>query len=267
MLEITRSQLVAALEDLVGGLREWRLWHYLAWQEIKQRYRRSTFGPFWMSLSMGVQIATMGLLVGKLFGHTYGKFLPYVCAGYIVWNYVGGIIIQGANSFVSSANQIQQLNRPYHSYILLVIWRGFITMGHDMVVLAVVLIIFLIPPTLNTVWFFVALPVATFSVSWVAVFLAVISVRFRDIPIMIQNAMGVLFWLTPIIYYPTQLGDKAYILDYNPLTHIVMILRDPLLGLAPSLTNWLVCIGFGTVGWICTFLVFARFRSRIAYWL
>lgn len=267
MFGITRPQIIAALKDIVDGLKEWKLWHFLAWQEIKQRYRRSTFGPFWMSLNMGVQIATMGLLVGKLFGHTYGKFLPYVCAGYIVWNYIGGIIIQGTNCLVSSSAQIQQLNRPYHSYILLVIWRGVITMGHDMAVFVVVLVVFLLPPTLNVFWFFVALPIATFSVAWIAVLLAVLSVRFRDIPLMAQNAMGVLFWLVPIIYYPTQLGDKAFILDFNPLTHIISILRSPLLGGVPSLTNWLVTMGFGIVGWIVAFLVFARFRARIAYWL
>jgi len=267
MFDITRPQIIAAVEDMRGGVKEWRLWGFLAWQEIKQRYRRSTLGPFWMSANMALQMATMGLLVGKLFGHTYGKFLPYVCAGFIVWNYIGGTIIQGANAFVSSQSYIQQMHRPFHSYILLSIWRGFITLWHDMIVFVGVLIIFAIPPTLNILWFFVALPVVTFSVSWIALLLATIAVRFRDVPPLLQNGMNVLFWLTPIIYYADQLGDKAYLLLFNPLTHVVILLRDPLLGTAPSLINWIVAIGFGTIGWGIAFLVFARFRSRIAYWL
>ncbi len=45
--------------DLAEGLFKWRLWSLMGWQDIRQRYRRSILGPFWLTLSMGVLVGTM----------------------------------------------------------------------------------------------------------------------------------------------------------------------------------------------------------------
>ena len=37
---------------------------------------------------------------------------------------------------------------------------------------------------------------------------------------MIQNFLNVIVWLTPLMYFPQQLGSKRYLADYNPFTHI-----------------------------------------------
>jgi hypothetical protein len=37
---------LSAIEDLVGGLRKWRLWGRLGWLDVKRRYRRTIIGPF-----------------------------------------------------------------------------------------------------------------------------------------------------------------------------------------------------------------------------
>jgi hypothetical protein len=42
-----------ATADLLRGARNWELWTSLGWHEIRQRYRRSIIGPFWLTLSMG----------------------------------------------------------------------------------------------------------------------------------------------------------------------------------------------------------------------
>jgi homopolymeric O-antigen transport system permease protein len=62
MLDLTRRQVVQAKDDIFEGVVKWRVWNLLAWQEIKQRYHRSTFGPFWLTLSMGVQIVAIGVV-------------------------------------------------------------------------------------------------------------------------------------------------------------------------------------------------------------
>ena len=84
---------------------------------------------------------------------------------------------------------------------------------------------------------------------------------------MITNIITVLFWVTPLMYFPEQLGQKRFIADYNPFTHMIALVREPLLGGAPTLNDWLVVLTLTVVGWTGTFLFFARFRSRIVYWL
>jgi hypothetical protein len=62
-----QRQISLALEDLVKGVRHWRIWYILGISELRQRYRRSTLGPFWITLSADIQVAVMGLLLAYLF--------------------------------------------------------------------------------------------------------------------------------------------------------------------------------------------------------
>ena len=45
-----------AWHDIRDGLSAWRLWTSLGWSDIRQRYRRSVIGPFWITLSMAVLV-------------------------------------------------------------------------------------------------------------------------------------------------------------------------------------------------------------------
>ena len=38
----------------MSGARAWQSWGILGWHDIRQRYRRSTLGPFWITIAMGV---------------------------------------------------------------------------------------------------------------------------------------------------------------------------------------------------------------------
>jgi lipopolysaccharide transport system permease protein len=57
------------------------------------------------------------------------------------------------------------------------------------------------------------------------------------------------------------------LISFNPLYHIIEVFRAPLLLVAPSAENWLVAIATATLGWLFLFLLFARTRKRIPFWL
>jgi lipopolysaccharide transport system permease protein len=147
------------------------------------------------------------------------------------------------------------------------IFKTIIEAAHNFLVYVVVAIIFFVYPGENFFWLLITIPLCLMNVTWMAFMLAIVSTRFRDVPMIVQSAMGVLFWLTPIIYYPEQLGDKALILQFNPLYHLLDVLRLPILNQAPTLTNLVVCLVLAIAGWIATIWLFAKYRSRIPFWL
>jgi ABC-type polysaccharide/polyol phosphate export permease len=49
--------------------------------------------------------------------------------------------------------------------------------------------------------------------------------------------------------------------------HYINIIRNPLLGKFPTLTDWKAVLIVTILGWLFTVAVFARFRRRITYWL
>lgn len=266
MFHLTRIQLVRAKNDILDSLSRWRVWHLLAWQEVKQRYRRSTFGPFWLTLSMAVQIVIMGVVVSLLFGQPFNRFLPYVALGVIFWSMISGIVNDGAMSFVTSATWILQINMPLGMYVLQRLWSNVIAMAHNLAIFVALAAVYQIYNATFLI-FFITLPLVLVSIAWVPLLLAVASTRFRDLPAIVTNSFSLLFWITPIVYQPQQLGHNRFIADLNPLTYMLALLREPLLGQVPSGRDLLVVVATGVVGWAVTFPFFARFRGRIAYWL
>lgn len=267
MLSLTARHLDLAFADLRDGIRSWELSRFLAWQDIKQRYRRSTLGPIWLTLSFGIQILTMGFLSAALFGSAIAKSVPYVCAGMLFWALITQMINDGAALFVSSARYITQIKSPLTLFLMQVIWRNIIVAAHNATIYLLIAAIFVIVPGLSIVLWLPGLALVLICLSWMALVAAVVSARYRDIPVMIQNILTILFWLTPLMYFPEQLGRRRFIADLNPFTHMIALVREPLLGGTPSLVDWMVVLAIAVLGWIGTFLFFARFRARIVYWL
>ena len=63
------NQNPSALQSIFAGMAQSSLAAMLGWQDIKQRYRRSKVGPFWITISMGVMIASIGMCLVKYLIH------------------------------------------------------------------------------------------------------------------------------------------------------------------------------------------------------
>jgi ABC-type polysaccharide/polyol phosphate export permease len=264
---INRRQIVAARRDFIAGLGAWRVWHLLAWQEIRQRYRRSLLGPFWLTISMAVQMLTMGVVVAILFNQSFDRFLPYVCVGLIFWTFISGLINEGATAFVAASSFILHMRIPLTAYLLQCVWRNLIIAAHNMAVYVAIVAIYAIVPAPPMALFLVTFPLALWSIAWVGLSLAVLSTRFRDLPSMVSTGLNVLFWLTPIVYAPDQLGAHRWLATMNPLAHVLDLVRLPLLNQVPAANSFAIVLVMGAVGWSATFLLFARFRARVPFWL
>jgi len=261
------AQVEAAVMDLRGGIGAWRLGHLMASQDIKKRYRRSTLGPIWLTLSSAVQILTISFLSSFLFNLSLRRSLPFVCAGMLFWGMISQMINDGANLFLSTSSYLIQIKRPLTLFVIQAIWRNMIVLAHNSVIYIVVAIILVVIPGPAILIWPLGFVLDLLCLSWMMLFIAIVSVRYRDVPVMIQNILGIVFWFTPLMYFPEQLGSKQYIVEYNPLTHMIALLRAPLIGGVPTVDNWLVVLSVGVLGWIATFLFFARFRARVVYWL
>ena len=84
--------------DLIDGFHKRELWLHLGWRDIKQKYRRSVLGPFWITIATGTTAVAMGLLYSKLFKLELSEHLPYVTLGLIIWNMINASILEGRRS-------------------------------------------------------------------------------------------------------------------------------------------------------------------------
>ena len=258
----------AAIDDLVNGLLAWRFWTTIGWYDIKQRYRRTRLGPFWITISMGILTSVLGLIYGSILGVPLGSYLLYLAAGIVTWYFVSSTILEGTTVFIGAEGIIKQSAIPLSFYVYRAVWRNFIVLLHNVVVLAVVFLALRSVSSLNP--FTIALGLfllVTNLLIWTLV-LGMLSTRFRDLPPTMTNLMQVMFYITPILYEPDQLPAKLRLIaHYNPLYHVIEVFRRPLLGETSALESYAVATTTLVVGGLAAFALFRRFRGRIAYWL
>lgn len=73
-----------ALADISNGWEYRSLWMTIGLHSIRQTYRRSFIGPFWITISMGVMVAAIGVLYGQIFKIEIREYLPYLAAGFFL---------------------------------------------------------------------------------------------------------------------------------------------------------------------------------------
>jgi ABC-2 type transport system permease protein/lipopolysaccharide transport system permease protein len=261
------SRMTAAWADLVEGISKSWMWSAMAMQDIKMRYRGSLLGPFWLTISMVIMVAAMGLIYARMFNMEITHYLPFLTVGLVIWNFVSSVIIEGCQTFLSAQNIITQVRIPFSVHAWRTVYRNLIVLAHNMVIIPFVLIIFSVPVAWTVVFIVPAMIILTINGIWVSILLGMISARYRDVPPIVMNFVQVIFFITPIFWPPEALGIWMQALPLNPLFAAVDVVRAPLLGSTPLPYSWIVLLIVTVVGCVSTFSLFAKFRPRIAYWV
>lgn len=243
---------------------------YLGWQDVKQNYRRSALGQFWISLSTLAMVATLGLVFGQLFGVPLVEFLPYVAGGLIMWNYMLALQTDVMGAFIGSAGLIRELSISRFTFILRAWWRASITFAHNIVVFPLVIIAvggsFSVNPTLLAVGI---LLLNLFSTS-LGVILAFVATRYRDLNPIVSSLMLVAFYASPVFWRRESLPDSSLgseLLDFNPFSKFLSMARDPLIGVAPSGETIWFCV-LAVIGlWSLAAIVYQRYKDKIVFWI
>ena len=83
----------------------------------------------------------------------------------------------------------------------------------------------------------------------------------------ILKAIKLSFFLTPIIWNPSLIPDRAFILLYNPFFHFVESIRAPLLGQPVQLETWWILTSITIIGWILVIPAVSKMGRKLVYWL
>ncbi len=262
-----RGSIPYAIGDLISGLKLWELWGALGWHDIRQRYRRSIVGPFWLTLSMGLMVGGLTFLYGGLFGQNLGDYLPYVATGMIVFTLISTIVTESADVFISSSSLILQLRAPLSIYVYKMIWRNLIIFAHNMSIYVIVLVLAQVPLSWNMLLVLPGLFLLVLNGVWIGLILGALSARFRDVPPIVGSIMQVAFVLTPVFWIPTASSNRELFAHLNPLYYLLDVIRMPLLSQTPPWYFWGVVAGLNVICALLSISFFSRYRARIAFWV
>jgi lipopolysaccharide transport system permease protein len=253
--------------DILVGVYATHVWLALGWHDIRQRYRRSVLGPFWFTLSTLILVGALGYLYSTFLHQDISYYLPYLGIGLVIWQYLSNCVLEGSNVFISSAATIKQLRIPLTVHVVRVVWRNFVIMMHGLPILLVLSLCFGNIPGPEIVLVLPGLLLLSANCVWVAIVLGILCTRFRDVLPIVGNLLQVAFFFTPIMWTTDLLKDRAWVAAYNPLHHLVDIVRAPLLGQISSLQSWLWATLMMAAGFALAQRLMKRYRDRVPYWL
>ncbi|MEO8346089.1 MAG: ABC transporter permease [Betaproteobacteria bacterium] len=231
------------LHDLMLAFRRWRVWSYLAVNDLKVRYARSRFGFAWIFISFAVWAAGVGFLYGRLFEIELREFVPFLTIGFAAWGFITGTMVDCGGALISAAGYVKQFNQPKQIYV----WRSFATQvmsfSLSLLVCGAVLAIF---GRLSIAGVACALPGLALLVAagaGHAFLFSYLTPFFRDLPYALSSALNVVFFVTPIIFTPALLAkrglDSFYL--FNPFYYLIEVVRAPLMtGVLP---HWMTLAG------------------------
>lgn len=258
-----------AVADLKRSRQKIYLALMLGWQDIKQRYRRSKLGPFWLTISMGVMIGMIGIVFGQVLNSPMKEYLPFLATGIILWTCFSTGVMEGSTSFIDAQGMIRQLNLPLSLYPIRVLWRNIVICGHNIIILPLVFLIVGKEITWNIFWVIPGFLLFSWNMLWISLLLGTFCTRFRDMPQIVNSLIQVFFYVTPIIWMPGALSTRSanLLVELNPVYHLLQVVRAPILGSSPTVMNWTVSVLVALLGSAVALWFFGKYKKRIAYWL
>lgn len=263
----THSRLSLAIKDIREGIFAWPVWTTLAWQDIRQRYRRSVLGPLWITLTMIVTIAGMGPLYAALFRLDAREFIPYLALGIISWGLISMLILEGCATFSGADSLIRSVRLPLTMHAFRMIGRNMVIYLHNWVAYVPFMIYLGIMPTWTWLMVIPGLLLVVIAAIPVAIILGLFCARFRDMQPIVGSVVQLAFFLTPIFWKPEALGTRVAFAKYNPLFMLVDLLRGPILGYIPGANVYIGVVIITLALYAIAIPMFVRYRQRIAFWV
>jgi homopolymeric O-antigen transport system permease protein len=254
--------------DILASFNSASLVLLLAMEDVRQRYRRSVLGPFWITITQAILIAALAFVFGTVMGASISRLLPSLAIGLILWTFISTSVQDGCTSFISAEQILRQLPIPLFVQIQRVVIRNAVILLHNAVLVPIILVFSGTDFSLTNIACIPGFALLVANLLWSALLVAIICTRFRDMPQIIANMLQVAFYLSPIIWLPELLpSEQRWLLNVNPFYHLLEIVRAPLLGRLPPTESWIFSAAMAILGWLVAMLFFSRYRDRIPYWL
>lgn len=246
-------------------------WWHLSMSDLRNRFRNSYFGLLWALLQPLGLTVLISIVFSRLFDQNIAEYAPYVLSGVIIWECISTSLIGGSMAFLQASPYIQQTRHPLAIYPLRNVIVGLVSvMVASLALLAWDLVV--LPENFGWSWLAVitAFPLLLLITWPIVTTLAYIGARFRDLPYALALILQAAWFVSPVYFKDSMFraGGLHYLVDFNPIYHLLQIVRAPLLqGQWPTLANYTWCLGTAAVAALIAALVGARAERKVIFYL
>ncbi|RYZ30563.1 MAG: ABC transporter permease [Chitinophagaceae bacterium] len=250
------------------------VWQYrdLMWLFVRRdfvaQFKQTILGPLWHLIQPILTTAMFFLVFYKIAKIPIPGIAPvaFYMSGIAIWNYFSTALTSTSNTFVGNASIFGKVYFPRLVLPLSVVISNIVKLGIQLLLLAAVIGYYHFHGyPFQARWELLLLPLLVVQVALLGLGLGIIissvTTKYRDFSILLQFAVQLAMYITPIIYPLSFVENKSYkwLILANPLTPVVESFRLALFGVGNVSSGlFLYSIAFTMVALFAGIVLFNR---------
>lgn len=238
----------------------------LAERDIKAQYRQSFLGLFWMFIAP-LTTAFVWIILNKSgtvkLSDTGMPYPIYAFTGTLLWS----IVVESINLPMVSTNAsrgiLSKINFPKEALVISGIYKLLFNSSLKLLVL----VLFLFVYDVGFHWTLLFFPLALLGVVIcgisVGLLITPFGMLYTDVSKIISFSMQFIMYATPVVYAIPKTGIIKILMEYNPLTPLILVPRDLLIGTMPEFTGFYFGVVLVSIPLLFVGLVFYRLSIPI----
>jgi lipopolysaccharide transport system permease protein len=207
--------------------------YFLAWRDVKVRYRQTALGVIWAILQPVAAMAIFTVFLGNIIGSPSGEvpYAVFALSGLVPWTYFANAATNSSSSLVANTNLVSKVYFPRLAIPLSAVLSGLVDFGVGFVLVLSLVVVYRVPIGASLLLMPVVVILAILTATSVGIWLSALDVQYRDVRYAFPFFIQVWMFATPVIYPASVLREDARaLLGLNPMVAVVEGFRWALLG-------------------------------------
>lgn len=217
----------------------------LAVRDIKSKYRKSLLGIFW-DLLTPLSTALVWILLrssGTVDLDDTGIPYPlFAFTGTLLWAILVESINMPLRSTQGARGILSKINFPKEALILSGFYKLLFNSSFKILLLLFFFIFYQVSPGVSVLWFPVTVMGLILAGVTFGLFITPFGMLYNDVSRAITMSLRFIMYVTPVVYAIPKEGVMKTIMEYNPLTPLILVNRHVLLGLEVQYLNYFLII-------------------------
>jgi lipopolysaccharide transport system permease protein len=218
---------------------------FLAWRDIKVRYKQTTLGVLWALIQPAVTLAVFTFIFGKLAGMPAGD-VPYpllVICGLLPWQLFAASFSNASGSLVANTHLISKVYFPRLIVPLSSVAVALIDFGVVLVLLGGMFVWYQFAPDWRILFLPLFIALTLLTAIGTGLWLTALTVKYRDFRFVVPFLLQVGLFLSPVGFSSTNLPNWRFIYSLNPMVGAIdgfrwcLLRGEPVLNLVNLATS------------------------------
>jgi ABC-2 type transport system permease protein len=229
-----------AARDVADGLRRWRFWLAYGLRDISSSFPGVYGGLIFIPLQTAIVIGAFWLTFNDVLGNTAINYAAYVALGYPLFIFIMGSITSTTSVIKQNANILANMPFPVFAFVM----RAVVRLAGSLVLALTIFFAFVLAGRLEVSFsMLAAVPgfVMLLSICVAnALTFSLVSLYLPNIVAILRSFSRFALFFTPVIWHPEGSAFRMAMANFNPLSHLIAIVRQPLLNQPVPAESWLV---------------------------